>query len=451
MTKDITKMGIDEVTQLIVDDLADIEMYGQLASRVLEIERTSRYDEAVKIFNFLQNTLEANKNLSAANARLYKKYQTLIVWLKFIALHVVLDDDLFTLFKNHLLEGVRLEIDIRQSVKNLFRASWDPYLRGEKRDIMLKAFSSNTEQFGPYKFTLGTTDRQLPATVTNLILDYNRLSKSDTERGGLEEASYFNQSPNVRVFSPRDRGAALKILQIYDFVRFPPLEEMAREMVVSPVTFPGEVTGVGPKRGLPQTPLAAPLPARIEEERPAVVIEPLELLKQKYQSYRSQRQSILRIEDAILVQTQGDAERLKKELASSSRQNDRRRVIACLKILAREKALVTALRDNPAWFTAVAEYIQKKYGGRYRADEVYYAVSNLKLEPTAPAAISEFLQYLLKEKLQMSESDSALVGVEIGQLLGGQYQSLAYGNQETGNFEWTKNKIVDKKLMSEIG
>jgi len=449
MTKDITKKGIDEVMQLTVDDLADIEMYGQLASRVLEIERTSRYDEAVKLFNFLQNTLEAHRNFEVQNSRLHKKYQALIVWLKFVALHVLLDDDLYTLFKDHLLEGVRLEIDIRQGVKNLFKTSWDPYLRGEKRDIMLKAFSSNSEQFSPYKFVLGTTDRQLPATVANLILDYNRLSKSDTQRGGLEEASYFNQSPNVRMFSPRDRGAALKILQIYDFVRFPPLEELASEMVVSPVKLPGAVSEIAPKRGLPQTPLAAPLPAR-EERPPAVTVEPLGLLKQKYQSYRSQRQSILRIEDEILVQTQGDAERLKKELALASRQNDRRRAIACLKILAREKALVTALRDNPSWFTAVAEYIQKKYGGRYRADEVYYAVSNMKLEPTAPAAISEFLQYLLKEKLQMSESDSALVGVEIGQLLGEQYQGLAYGNQETGNFEWTKNKIVDKKLVSEV-
>ena len=78
------------------------------------------------------------------------------------------------------------------------------------------------------------------------------------------------------------------------------------------------------------------------------------------------------------------------------------------------------------------------------------AVANLKMEAKNPAAISELLQYILKEKLKLNENDSALIGVEIGQLLGEAYQSLAYGNQVTGSFEWSQNKIVDKKLVSEI-
>jgi hypothetical protein len=159
---------------------------------------------------------------------------------------------------------------------------------------------------------------------------------------------------------------------------------------------------------------------------------------------------VLELEDGILVRTQGEVEQIKKELAVASRNDEKNKVIACVKIMARQKALITALRDNPAWLEAVSGYIVSKYGQQYNPEDVTAALSNIKMDLTAPAALSEFLQYLLKDKLKMGENDSALVGVEIGQLLGDQYQGLAYGSQETGSFEWTKNKIEDQRLVSEV-
>ena len=77
------------------------------------------------------------------------------------------------------------------------------------------------------------------------------------------------------------------------------------------------------------------------------------------------------------------------------------------------------------------------------------AISNMKLDPVDPAALSEFLQYLLKERLNMSENGSALVGVEIGQILKESYQGIAYGNQVAGIFEWTKIKIENQRFIME--
>ena len=79
------------------------------------------------------------------------------------------------------------------------------------------------------------------------------------------------------------------------------------------------------------------------------------------------------------------------------------------------------------------------------------ALGDLKINSETSAAISEFLQYLLREKLRLDENTSALIGVEIGQLMGGEYQGVAYGNPDNGNFEWEKNKIENGCLVSEIG
>jgi len=134
-------------------------------------------------------------------------------------------------------------------------------------------------------------------------------------------------------------------------------------------------------------------------------------------------------------------------LSAASRNNDAPRVIACLKVFARQGALAKALRSSPAWIEAVGTYFQKQYGGLYSEQEVSRATSALRSDPTTPAALSEFLQYILKEKLRMSENDSALVGVEVSQLMGGQYQSITFGNQATGSFEWAQGEIKNNELV----
>ncbi|MBU0597685.1 hypothetical protein KKF61_01660 [Patescibacteria group bacterium] len=448
MARDLKTIDIEEIRKLKPEELLDNDIYGGLAARVFEIERTNSYDEAISLSSFLQNFIETEKELEREHPTLFKKYQSLVIWLKFVSFHILLDSDIYNLMKDYLMTGFDLEIDIRGKIKILFRSSLDPYIRGEKRNMMLKALSQNNERVGNLKIISEANNRQLPGTISNILMDFNRFTKTEGRRGSLEEVSYLDKSPNMRQLKAQDRDRVLKILQVYDFVRFPPLEEMARELVVTPFTFRDQKRAPLPKRGLPTSPLKSPMETG-RESAPAEV-DPLELLKQKYQTYRAQRQRILRLEDELMVQTKGEAETIKKELAQSTRQRETERVIACLKILARQGILFYSLRDNPAWLEATMKSVGEKYKKGNSAEAIRHAVSGIKEDPTSAVAISEFLQYLLRDKLNLTENDSALVGVEVGQLLGDEYQSLAYGDQESGSFEWTKNRIKDRKLVSEI-
>ena len=172
---------------------------------------------------------------------------------------------------------------------------------------------------------------------------------------------------------------------------------------------------------------------------------PLLLLKQKYQSYLNQRQHIMDLEIDLALKTQGDTAQIINKLMKASDNRDGDQLIACLLILARQKTMVTALRESTGW----TGYVQEKYSKLYNTQVVADAISNLKLDPVDPAALSEFLQYFLKERLKMSENDSALVGVEIGQILKDKYQGIAYGNQVAGIFEWTKIKIENQRFIIE--
>jgi hypothetical protein len=278
----------------------------------------------------------------------------------------------------------------------------------------------------------------VPPTVANWVQDYiqhNGSSLSDFD--ALKLSAYLGSSSNVRSLSLPEKDRIRKLIRLYRNLKFFP-ESMEGKEIMGWDFFPLEGNSAAPH-------ISVSVNERAFDTRP-----PLDQLKGKYASYRRERSAILRLEDQLLVKTKGESEAVKKEFSVAVRNEDKNTVIACLMIMARQGALFTALRDNPAWFSAVSEYVQKKYTGYYKPDEIMYAISNFKLEPSATAAISEFLQYILLDKMKLSENEAALVGVEIGQVLGSSYQGIAYGNQETGNFEWSENKIVDNKLVGEV-
>lgn len=436
----LLEKNIRDIVALTPADLVRQDIADQMVEVVYEYERTARFGDLSKLVNFFSSRL--THDFERAYPERAQLYRSLLIWTKFVVLHLLPDDDVEQLMAKHLLEGFDLEIDIRQRIKLLFQQSWDPYLRGEKRDRLLKAFSENEQQLWPGKLELGN-GRMAPATVSNILLDYNRFAKSDEPRGSLEQASYLDRSPNTKGLTESNRARVLQIIQLYDFVRYPPIEEMAREQVVSPLIQSGPKVP-GAKRALPDEPLQIPgqgVPLS------ATIVDPMERLKIQYQTYRAKRRPVLDAEDALMVGTGGDVQALKRELAAASRNREKYRLIACLKILAREQALVTAVQSSPAWQQATADFVVRKYRDEISDRELPLVQQQAKSRADLPQVLAEFLQYLLREKLEMSQNDSALVGVEIGQLLGGSFEGMAYGNQQTGEFEWARYAVRDGQLV----
>ncbi|MDD5039995.1 MAG: hypothetical protein PHY34_02485 [Patescibacteria group bacterium] len=451
---DFKTCEIGDILKLPQEELARPSVYGGIGTRVLEIERTRNYADAARLLGFLRTYILADKIFEHEHQPAFSFYTGMATWLQFIDFPFLLDEELYRLLKEKLIVGLDLGTDIRAGVKELFRNTWDPFLRGEKRDYLLRAFSENNECVGTVMIRQHLSDKPMPATVRSIILDYNRFAKEEVERGSLEEVRYIDNTPTLIQMAPQDREQILKILQIYDFVRFPPLVEMARDMVVSPLATSSSGTAPIEKRGIPLEPLRTPDTVSRPVQRPPALrqpnLDPIEILKQKYQSYRIQRQEVLRLEDELLVRTQGDVEGVKRALSQAARSNDKKGVIACLKILAQGQQLVAALAASPAWLEAISQHVEQKYQKSCTPADMQSATANIRSTTPTPAVVSELLQYLLKERLGMTENDSALVGVEVSQIMGGEYQSLAYGNPETGGFEWAKNSIQAGTLVSEV-
>jgi hypothetical protein len=350
------------------------------------------------------------------------------------------------IFTSHILETLEAGDDVRESYNEmLFNNFETEHLISQEE--LVKELLNNQEHVTKDSIHIGTVSQ--PPTIANWLKDYIAQNGALLESfDAMTLSKYMSGSQNMQRLPQDQKNIILHILQLFRNLKFYP--DCMPENIYDWEIFPLEQKAVSSKVrtaiGLESAqPSVAPIPSNVV--RPAK--PPMELLKEKYQLYRRERSSILELEDQILVKTKGEPEAVKKELATAARTNDAKRVIACLRMLAAEKVLITSLQDNPSWFLAVSEYIQKKYASNYKSDDIAYAISNMKINPTTPAAISEFLQYMLRDKLGLSENDSALTGVELGQLLGGAFQGLAYGNQENGNFEWNKNKIVDRKLINE--
>jgi hypothetical protein len=299
---------------------------------------------------------------------------------------------------------------------------------------MERVLYDNKEELTSNTFVLA--DREMPPTIGNWIKDF--LAREGSAMfDQVVMSKYITDSPNVRRLNPEEKERVRKLIRLYRNLKFFP-DSMFDRIIADWEIIPVE-------RQESVIPVTLNQPAPAIDNRP-----PLEQLKDKYNSYRRQRTGLLQLEDRVLVKTKGDIELIKKDFATAVRNNDKQGTIACLMIMARHGALQTALRDNPTWFDAISEYIQKQFAAENKKDEISTAVSNIKLEPGTPAAVSEFLQYILMEKLQLHIDEAALIGVEVGQIMGTAYQGIAFGNQETGHFEWNKNKIENGKIVAEM-
>lgn len=281
-------------------------------------------------------------------------------------------------------------------------------------------------------------DKSVASSIANWIQDYVHFSGSSlADFDSLKLSAYISNSPNVQGLTQNEKERIRKLLRLYSNLKFFP-DSMGDKEITSWDFFPME--GQSPEQHV----------AVRVDERPIETKSPLDQLKDKYNSYRRHRQYILTVEDKMFVTTKGEADGVRHEFANAVRNREEDKVIACLFIMARQQQLASVLRDNPSWYASVAESIQAKYARDYSVDYIKQALANLKDEPQSLAGLSEFLQYILNNRLGMNTNDAALIGVEVGQILGGVFEGLAYGNQETGEFEWSRNKIDNGKLVSEV-
>ncbi len=301
-------------------------------------------------------------------------------------------------------------------------------------DELAKLLYANQERLTQKRLTL--EDRPQEPTIANWLKDFILFAGAMTF-DNVTLTRYMTTSANVQVLDPGERERVAKLMKLYRAVKFYPAsmpndpnewefiaEEQQEELTK---TRPGAVF-------TPYFPSAERIPS----------------LGERFRAHEKKFETILKKEDELLASTQGDVERIKRELANAARSGDEVTLSACMQLLARAGMLMTILKQQPAWLDATLASVRRKYESTIGKVALDQLIENAKINPVSLPLLSEFLQYLLKERGKMSESESALVGVHIGQTVQGEKQTLAFGNEATGEFEWVKNRVEGGTLVSEL-
>lgn len=314
------------------------------------------------------------------------------------------------------------------------------------QDELVQILSANQELLTAKKFVLD--NKAAAPTVANWIKDF--IKYQGVEFFDLVILSrYLTSSANAKILDEDERRQVIKLLKVYRNLKFFPLSmsDDVDEWEIFPIEKEETLTKA---RTVTSSRLKSEIPSAADQLRKAIAVPSQPSLAGAFREFEKFYDNILKKEDNLMVQTKGNVDKIKKQLASAARSGDRATVVACLKILARDGSLKTVLRDHQAWLEATAESMRKKYKSQYDEKSVEQMIINIKHNPNSTPLLSEFLQYILKTRAKLSDEESALVAMDLGQAMDGEKQKFSYGNEATGQFEWVKHKIVNGQLMSEL-
>ncbi|OGZ37996.1 MAG: hypothetical protein A3A94_01445 [Candidatus Portnoybacteria bacterium RIFCSPLOWO2_01_FULL_43_11] len=156
--------------------------------------------EAYNLALNLEKSLEA-ANLKAIAPKLTQEYESIIIRLKLTALPMLSDEESVKIVREHFLEGLGPEIDIKNRLTaKLFSLPLTP--RDEIRQELQIAIQDNRQRIGSL-------------AISQWLTDYNNFSHPD-QRTNISPREYLLQSRQVSGLSEEDKNKLYTLFHVYD-------------------------------------------------------------------------------------------------------------------------------------------------------------------------------------------------------------------------------------------
>ena len=127
-----------------------------------------------------------------------------------------------------------------------------------------------------------------------------------------------------------------------------------------------------------------------------------------------------------------DAAKLREEFFKTVQNKNTNQTIAILRILAQNKELENFLKDDAKLNKFLSAVWEKQFGKDF--------VSQFQKQPDQIKFVKQFLRYVLEERLGMTASDAARVGLQIGNIFVSSgkkgYNKMAYFDVASKGFKW---------------
>lgn len=216
--------------------LSDLEYKNVLELDLRRPENLSTVQEAVayiydhelvrEAWHFRRAILEALR--SPLDAELEQVYGQMLVVLKWLALPLLPEDDVQTLFREQTLQALRINIGIERA---MLRKIWQtpPDIFPELAQRYLANLRANTEQIGTEPIEVRGEPGPQPPTLGKYFTDYH-FTIGEHKATPLDMLQYMNQDPDIVRLDPQEKELLKRAFRFYEGLKPIPLEEIRKHL-----------------------------------------------------------------------------------------------------------------------------------------------------------------------------------------------------------------------------
>lgn len=193
-----------------------------------EVDNFLPYDlaglDGLKTERLVEATLKLEESLknigTALSSNSQKRFNELLLKLKFFLLHCWSEKEIIDLIEKHFLFGWRLNIDIKGRLKIVLMS--DP--KYTQRDLFVKslkeALRKNNEQFGRTEIAIKEAgkEKMVRPYLSNWLSDYE-YALGVGKHNYLEITDYFFKNPNMRILTKEERAVLKNIFEFYESLK----------------------------------------------------------------------------------------------------------------------------------------------------------------------------------------------------------------------------------------
>lgn len=414
LTDSDMKIRISNVVKICIWD-NDIETAWKLREKLL------------KLLSSAGNTLPQH---------LYKYYDEQITLLSYVVIPRMQIKEIEVLFRNSLLLAIKNEVDVIQSVKSYYLYYQDPEHGYSLATSILRVLGLNREILGNNNITIDEEGSDLPPTVANWLKLYNSQFSLSGARGILEEGQFLQSNKEVLKLNTENKKVLSKLIRFYDFLRFP--QEFANKDVTvnearkTEATLGDKVAKLSDLAEATQQSNDKEIES-ISEKVDSKNLSPEEQeILDAYKGDPKQAKAIMKEAKKINSKFGGDIPRLRAEFFAAVQKKNVNRTIALLRILTQKHELENFIAKDEKLNKFLTNIWQKQYGDDF--------IREFSKKPDQLKFTKIFLRYILEQRLGLSSSDAARIGLQIANVFVSSgkksYNKMAYFDVKTKTFKW---------------
>lgn len=161
-------------------------------------------------------------NLKSVDQQLYKFYQKLIILLKFVSFIALKPKDFRYLLMEGIIAALRAKVEVVDNIRDFFELyEGGVGIEKQMRRELIYALENNKENIGEQSIKLEDKGRVAPS-LQNWLKSYNSSQPLTAGRSRFNQINFLNTNQNVLILSSEDKKILAQVLEIYDWLLFPP-------------------------------------------------------------------------------------------------------------------------------------------------------------------------------------------------------------------------------------